>query len=51
MKGWTRADIDARKRDGFTECNPSDVAASMRGLVVSTAKRTKAGQESQLQRD
>ena len=34
MKGWTRADIDARKREGFTECNPSGVAASMRGLVV-----------------
>ena len=48
MKGWTLEDIKAR---GFTECNPSGVAASMRGLVVPTAKRTKAGQESQLQRD
>ena len=31
MKGWTLEDIKAR---GFTECNPSGVAASMRGMVV-----------------
>jgi hypothetical protein len=57
MKGWTQSDIDARKREGFTECNPQGAVRSIGGLIVPRGisadkpKSVKAGKEPQFQKD